>query len=105
MDNLSQGLLLSLMGVGVTFAALGVLILMIYVLQVLFPAAQPPGEASDHSKAPTVDDEAKKERAVAVAAAWWYLQSEHSEKSAELGKLLEKPRGAWWQGRDFPQEP
>ena len=85
--SFTQGLTLSLIGMGITFAALGVLILVIVVLKWLFPVKAPArsGEAGSDER----------ERVVALAAAWHYLRAEENSSPA-LGNLLAGPRGAWW---------
>ncbi len=83
-----QGLLLSIYGVGVTFLVLGVLIVLIRVLLVLFPAVRP-GEGVGE-EAGSLEEEA---HAAAVAAAWWYL---NQGKDRGLGDRLTEEQGPWW---------
>ena len=96
MDLLGQGLLISLLGMGITFATLGVLILLIHLLRLVFPAKNP----EPLEKQPAMPDDAEAERRAAVFAALWYWQSEQA-RSPELGRRLEHQPGAW---RTTPKE-
>jgi Na+-transporting methylmalonyl-CoA/oxaloacetate decarboxylase gamma subunit len=87
---LQQGLTISLLGIGITFLALAALILLINLLHFIFRSQQRE-ESVQHSTA--VDSERQDEYAIAIAAAWWYLQR---KKGAGLGKRLENIPGKWW---------
>ncbi len=85
MNDYGLGITLSLMGISITFLALGVLILLIVILRALFPP-----------KIPTVQEKPAEPnsvgQAVAIAAAWWYLRN---KKNDSLGQILEQPPGHW----------
>ncbi|MBG7610195.1 MAG: hypothetical protein IZT55_04935 [Anaerolineae bacterium] len=86
MNDYSLGITLSLMGITITFLALGALILLIVLLRAMFP-----------SKAPAIKESTRTDidldsRAAAIAAAWWYL---HNKKADSLGTILEQPPGQW----------
>lgn len=85
MNDYGLGITLSLMGISITFLALGALILLIVLLRALFPSRIP--EAQE--KTADVDSVGQ---TVAMAAAWWYLRN---KKPYSLGKILEQPPGRW----------
>ncbi len=95
MSNLAQGLSISVMGILITFASLGVLILVMIVLRELFApratqqASRPVGAGEG---APQAEDDAA---AVAAATAVAFLKDRQRQRAA-LGKLLETPQGRWW---------
>ena len=88
MNELSQGITISVLGIGITFLALAVLIGLIHLLQFLYK----PGERNPFEVDETERDENEEQRAVAIAAAWWYLKH---KRAGSLGKLLERPPGKW----------
>lgn len=104
MSLYAQGLTLSLMAMLVTFASLGLFILIIVLLQRLFGEAEPAEEPSDRpapsatSASPTVDrvEDARRAAAIAVAIA---LEDE-LPRSGELGAALTQGRGRWWSHKD-----
>lgn len=80
---------------GLTFAALGLLIITIIVLERLFRPA-PPYE--EKAQMPVIVTEAQSEDeaiAVAIAVALAYFYAEKVDKTA-LGETLEIERGGWW---------
>lgn len=90
MDNIQTGLMVSAIGLIVTFSALGVFIGVIVLLQKLFPPKpeteepekeQPVAVMSETSK----EDEESDEALVAVLAAAAYLRS---RRSGQLGSSL-----------------
>ncbi len=96
-DLLWQGLIISIMGMTLTFVALGLLILAMTLLVRFSPnEAQLPLLAEtepDKNLAvsiPTQDSEA--EISAAIAVALLYLRS----TDGDLGATLETGRGAWW---------
>ncbi|MGA9531959.1 MAG: OadG family transporter subunit [Anaerolineales bacterium] len=104
MNLYAQGLTLSLMGMLVTFASLGLLILIIVLLQRMFGGAQPaaapstrPEPAANHVLPINENaDDAQLAAAIAVAMA---LQSDQ-HRSGELGAALTEGRGRWWSLHD-----
>ena len=95
MDAFNQGLQLSLYGITITFLALGILILVISLLQVIFPAKKHVQEATEwHAEPePEVETDDDHSRRVALTAAWWYWQK---KRSSSLGKQLEQGPGKRW---------
>jgi hypothetical protein len=81
--------MLSLWGVGITFIALGMLILIIFILRWIYPPEKNPFAADE-------SEEKRRELAAAIAVAVSLLESGESDR-AVLGEILEKPRGRWWQ--------
>ena len=92
MNSFVQGINLSLLGIGITFSALGVLILVILLLRWLFPVRQKIG--GNEVIADGMKNENETEAVVAIAAAWQYLQAKKGGQT--LGERLEHPRGPWW---------
>jgi Na+-transporting methylmalonyl-CoA/oxaloacetate decarboxylase gamma subunit len=87
LNNYDLGVTISLLGVGITFLVLGVLILLIYGIQKFFPhRAISVGGKNGDELIPI-------EKKIAIAAAWWYL---HKNEAPELGKILERPPRNWW---------
>ncbi len=99
-DLLWQSLTISVMGMGLTFAALGLLILtMILLARFSRSDAQPPvpGETVPDKNlavsAPVQDTE--EEISAAIAVALVYLRSTDVDHG-DLGATLEAGRGLWW---------
>lgn len=101
MNEITQGLQISISGLTITFLALGVFILIMFVLQKLFPP-KPQTEdenGDDQAAGDTYTDievsSAGKDNeiAAAIAAAVSYLQS---TGQSQLGGTLQEGRGAWW---------
>ena len=95
MSDFGQGLLLSGIGILVTFSALGSLILLILLLKVLFPAKKV-DEAGFVSGYEIDQREVLKEQAAAAAVAA-LLDQFKGVKRSSLGALLEEKPGNWWQ--------
>lgn len=95
MDAINQGLQLSLYGITITFLALGILILVISLLQVISPVKRHVQETAERPTEPEPEVEADDDhsRRVALAAAWWYWQK---KRSSSLGKQLEQGPGKRW---------
>jgi Na+-transporting methylmalonyl-CoA/oxaloacetate decarboxylase gamma subunit len=91
LTELSQGLILSLWGVGITFLALGMLILTIFILRWIYPPEKNPFAADE-------SEEKRRELAAAIAVAVSLLES-GERASAVLGEILEKPRSRWWRSK------
>jgi Na+-transporting methylmalonyl-CoA/oxaloacetate decarboxylase gamma subunit len=92
MDNLIQGLFISILGAGITFLALGLLVLVIYILRWVF---QKKGVRA------TINDPVEEERrrlaaAIAVAVS---LQEVDEIHLPGLGQTLEGPPSRWWHPR------
>jgi sodium pump decarboxylase gamma subunit len=105
-DLLVQGLTISALGLGLTFAALGLFILVIVALRGLFTprpkAAARPAERGEAGKpttepaarAPSRDTEGQ-EIAAAILIALSHLRS-HDICESGLGQALQAGRGPWW---------
>ena len=95
MDAIDQGLQLSFYGITITFLALGLLILVISLLQVIFPVKKHAQEAVEQPAEPEPEVEANDDhsRLVVLTAAWWYWQK---KRSSSLGKQLEQGPGKRW---------
>ncbi len=94
-----QGLNLSILGLGLTFTGLGVLVLLIMLLRQLFrsnPDDPAPTLASEKSQFSMLARDTQDEEVVAaIATALTYLQSLEVAQG-RLGTLLEKGPGPWW---------
>lgn len=93
-ELIKQGLEVSALGMGLTFAALGLLILTMMALERLFRV--PESEEEVEAEITAVSPGEENEIAIAIAVALSQLQTTGSE-TAEIGKNLEAGRGAWWQ--------
>ena len=92
-----QGLTLSLAGMGLTFLALGLFILVMVVLQAVFrPRNQVPVQSEAQPAVSAATPEAEDEEvAAAIAVALAHLRSLEICR-ANLGEALEAGRGPWW---------
>ena len=102
MTDMMQGLSISIIGILITFFALGVFILVMVVLQRIFPAASNQTEKTETPEEPSLEVEYSQQdfsenddQAVvaAIAVAMDYFRK--TEKSV-LGANLEAGRGPWW---------
>lgn len=102
MNNYLQGLEISLLALTITFVALGIFILIMVMLQRLFPYKE---EVEGSTPAPQTDDslvvvsqetDENAEMAAAIAAALIYFQQ---KGKAGLGDALVEKRSAWWTAR------
>jgi sodium pump decarboxylase gamma subunit len=103
MSNVGQGLAISMMGMGITFAALAIFIGIMVVLQRLFPVeAKHVEETEQAEERETVNtlarDTSEQEIAVAISVALAHLYSQNN-----LGKSLEDGGGPWWTAGQFEQ--
>ena len=95
MSEIGQGITLSGIGILVTFSALAILIILIVLLKLFFPASQT--EIDGYSSRFKIDDrDSLKEQAAAVAVAA-LLDQEGGSRKSNLGSVLEEPMGNWWQ--------
>lgn len=108
MDLLVQGLTLSLTGLVITFASLGLFILIIILLQRFFSPSEQLEAATEKpssvSLPETMTTELEPETAAAIAIAIEYFRSMEAEASA-IGSAFSQGPGAWWQARQYPAEP
>jgi len=104
LNNIVQGLEVSVLGILITFTALGVFILIMIVLQRLFPSAEteaPVVTQTVKDEQPLVEvqiEETGEDAAVvaAIAAALSYLRA---RSQSSLGGSLQEGRGGWWSSR------
>jgi Na+-transporting methylmalonyl-CoA/oxaloacetate decarboxylase gamma subunit len=94
LNELSQGLSLSVIGILVTFAALGLLILVILLLKRIFPEKRD-DQVFSNSIEGSQSRERLKEQAAAVAVAA-LLDQHQGTPNGSLGSLLEEPPSNWW---------
>jgi Na+-transporting methylmalonyl-CoA/oxaloacetate decarboxylase gamma subunit len=99
LNEIGQGLVLSGIGIVITFSALGILILVIILLKKMFPVV---GAALNHDYSDSTGegkDQSDQDRlrtiAAAAAAAAISLQKRKNQASG-LGEVLETPPGNWW---------
>ena len=99
-ELIKQGLEISALGMGLTFAALGLLILAMFVLEKLF-------RVQDEVKPPEAEEAPAANQAeiiAAIAAALHHFQEEDG-RSPNLGANLEQGRSAWWRANAARQSP
>ncbi len=97
MAEITQGLIVSAFGLGITFAALTFVILVISLLKRLFPAkseSEPEVDVETVAAAARVEGGEEEEVAAAIAIALHLIKSPHTH--ARLGASLESGHGAWW---------
>jgi len=101
--DFSAGLQVSLLGLMITFVALGVFILIIFLLKSLFPAETAPKEDGTRKPAEiaseTVVDEDLGEVVAAIAVALDHARIGPGSRSTSLGQSLQEGRGSWWAAR------
>lgn len=98
----SQGLVISGLGLGLTFAALGLFILVILGLQRLFAAQPAKPEPVQPAPAPvSARDSEAEEIAAAICIALSHLRALEICESG-LGQTLEAGRGPWWRPAATP---
>jgi hypothetical protein len=87
--TINQGLAISFYGILITFIALTVVILLIRLLLILFPAqgGSKPTVSSSPGEEPNID------HVIAFAATWWAKQQ---RGKSSLGERLEHTPGKWW---------
>ena len=97
MNEINQGLILSGIGILITFSALGILILVILLLKTIFPPEGRDREFGSEVGAPDKsqpDRDRNKRLAAAVGVA--LILQQKKDHSTGLGKVLETPPGNWW---------
>lgn len=104
MDPIVQGLQVSLLGLLITFLALGVFILIMVGLQRLFPptAEELAGEMSEEAEeTPVVEVETadESEEGAVVAAIAAALNYYRASGRGQLGGSLVEGRSGWWNSR------
>jgi Na+-transporting methylmalonyl-CoA/oxaloacetate decarboxylase gamma subunit len=99
-DLLIRGLEISLIGMGLTFAALGLLIGTMVLLERLFrPASATVEKRPRLPPSPTREVSEEEEIAAAIAIALAYFERGESEGNS-LGATLELGRSQWWGRRN-----
>jgi Na+-transporting methylmalonyl-CoA/oxaloacetate decarboxylase gamma subunit len=99
LNIIMQGLSLSGMGLGLTFAALGLLILAMILLEYIFRTRRLVPDEREMEETPVVStlarDMEEEEVAAAIAVALAHLRLLDLHRSG-LGTALEAGHGAWW---------
>ena len=108
MNPILQGLTISISGIIITFLALGLFILVMVVLQKLFPAESetPAGSVAEKKtiiESSTANDEEGEVVAAIAAAVAYFKQS--FDQSVDLGNSLSEGRGTWWMVRRINANP
>ena len=99
MNPITEGLAISITGLLTTFLALGLFIVIMIVLQKLFPVRneEEAGSSTEDEDADVViaveTESDEEEEVAAVVAAISYFKSRSQSK---LGSALETGRGRWW---------
>ena len=97
MNEINQGLILSGIGILITFSSLGILILVILLLKTFFPP-----EGRDRESVPSVGEpgksqsDRKQNKRIAAAVGAALILQKNKDHSSSLGKVLETPPGNWW---------
>lgn len=108
MSAIGQGVLLLVIGMTILFAAMGLLILAMVILERLFrtrrlvPEEREPDATEADSK--LARDTEEEEVAAAIAVALAHLRSLEICRSG-LGTALEVGRGSWWMKGQLQQRP
>ncbi|MFQ5419648.1 MAG: OadG family transporter subunit [Anaerolineae bacterium] len=94
-ELIKQGLEISVLGMGLTFAALGLLIVAMLLLERLFREGEEEALVVDTAVSPlttpATENDAEIAAAIAAALAHWQAQPQSS-----LGETLHQPRSRWW---------
>ena len=100
MNELLQGLTISILGILITFAFLGALILVIVLLREIFkmPHEEVRSEIreTDERNVLLTDQDNDRLKALAAAVAVATLKAD-LQSDPRLGQALENPPGRWWQ--------
>jgi sodium pump decarboxylase gamma subunit len=100
MSNLMQGLSIMVMGLGITFLALGIFIGVILLLERFFPPKSDAEETQEKVEERTTyssmdRDTTEEEIVAAISIALAHLYSQELCRN-DLGISLESGRGPWW---------
>lgn len=109
MGDIGQGLTLSIIGMTVTFAALGLLILSIFILGRLFRTRPLDSDKKEEPQERQVvsslaRDTEEEEVVAAIAVALAHVHSLDISRSG-LGVALESGRGPWWAMSQLQRHP
>ena len=103
MNPIMQGLQVSVLGLLITFLALGVFILVMVLLQRIFPGEEEAveGETAEPEDVPVLAIEAsdESEEGAVVAAISAALQYVRASQHSQLGASLAQGKGGWWAAR------
>ena len=98
-DLLQQGLILSAFGMGLTFAGLGLLVVLMIVLARVFRTRKlvPDAVPTDAPKSASLARDTRDEETIAaIATALTYLRG-LDVSQGHIGTSLEKGHGRWWE--------
>ena len=99
LNEIGQGLILSGIGIVITFSALGILILLIVLLKTIFPNSQAVQKVETEIHEIPGEDQPgleRKQKIAAAAAAVALALDRDKDRSGGLGQVLENPPGNWW---------
>lgn len=99
MENIMLGVEIFILGMVILFAALGLVVVFISVLDRLFPARRAAPQTLEpvpSEPEPQVDSQRLEEMAVAMAVAICLVEREEELVQPGLGERLEQPHGPWW---------
>jgi Na+-transporting methylmalonyl-CoA/oxaloacetate decarboxylase gamma subunit len=99
LNEIGQGLVLSGIGIVITFSALGILILIILLLKRMFPvrgAAETPDYSDSTGEGKDQSDRERLKTVAAAAAAGAISLQKRKNQARGLGEVLETPPGNWW---------
>jgi len=99
LNEIGQGLILSGIGIVITFSSLGILILLIVLLKAIFPTVQSVRKiktGTEEISREEQSDREKKQKVAAAAAAVALSLDKEKNQSRGLGQVLESPPGNWW---------
>ncbi len=97
-ELLEQGLVLSVLGLGLTFSGLALLVVLMILLERIFRSRKlvPDAPATDAPKSPSLARDTQDEEIVAaIATALTYVRSLEVSQG-NVGASLEKGPGRWW---------
>jgi sodium pump decarboxylase gamma subunit len=96
-----QGLTISLLGLTITFLALGLFILVMVVLKKLFPqqTEEMPEQEVEGTPVLVVETADKSEEGAVIAAIAAAIAFTRSSGRGRLGETLTQARGRWWAAR------
>ena len=103
MNPILQGLQVSVLGLLITFLALGVFILVMVLLQRFFPGQEEVVEeaaaGSEETPIVVIETADESEEGAVVAAIAAALQYGYDTRHSSLGKALAEGKGGWWTTR------
>ena len=96
---LLEGLNVSILGLLITFLALGVFILIMIVLQKIFPSQEESPETMEETPVLSIETDDKSEEGAVIAAIAAAAAYARSKGRSQLGAALSQSKGSWWAAR------